>query len=205
MKSVQPFILNTILSRLGLHSRMHRNLQFILGVICIKTMDTQFTEAWYTSMSNLYCCCSSEWRSGWGSSLIGRRTHFSSKCKGFWSNMQEIVVMCKWSLLCFSFRSLYPQTRNYTIQWKRPRTWNVLGNKSFNHLSNSQVCAVHRFWVICQSVSRNFVEFSMQTRCGPSMWRPVTNGKRLEFTLQWKPIFLAHEIKYMSTMYEHIS
>ena len=47
------------------------------------------------------------------------------------------------------------------VQWKRPRTWNIVGNESFNHVSHS-LCAVHRFWVICWSIWRNL--------CGDFTW-----------------------------------
>ena len=46
------------------------------------------------------------------------------------------------------------------------QTWNVIGDTFINHLTSSQVCAVHRFWVIYRSVSRNFIEYCME----PPYW-----------------------------------
>ena len=41
-----------------------------------------------------------------------------------------------------------------TVQWKKTRTWDVIGNNCINHLSSSQLGAVRRLWVICLSVKR---------------------------------------------------
>ena len=56
------------------------------------------------------------------------------------------------------FELLYPQTtvslsrdrkinsKSFNdLQWKRARTCNVVGNKSFNHFSTSQVYALYHF------------------------------------------------------------
>ena len=29
-----------------------------------------------------------------------------------------------------------------TVQWKKPKSWNVIGDKFINYLSNSQICAL---------------------------------------------------------------
>ena len=76
--------------------------------------------------------------------------------------------------LCMYSQIVYTVTLEI-VWWKRPRTWNVLGNKSFNYLSNSQVSAVPCFWVICQRISHNSIEFCMETPCGPPIWRPAIN------------------------------
>ena len=90
-----------------------------------------------------------------------------------WSR-QETALFFIWLLV--SSKTVAQQKNKFEIvQWKRPKTWNVVGNKSFNHLSNSQVCAVHRFWVICKGFSRDFIEFCLLTPCGPPIWRPVIN------------------------------
>ena len=60
-----------------------------------------------------------------------------------------------------------------------------VGNKSLNHLFNSQICAIHCLGVICRSISRNFSEFCMETPCSPPINKVAGNQqKHLKFTLR---------------------
>ena len=69
---------------------------------------------------------------------------------------------------------------------------------------NSEGCRKQIFQPPFQFSGLSGTLFCVETLCGPPIWRPVTNGKLLEFTLQWKwlHVFFAHEIK---CVFEHIS
>ena len=77
-----------------------------------------------------------------------------------------------------------------TVQWKKPRKWNVI-----NNLSKFQVFVAHSFWVICRNVSCTFVELCMET----PYWCTVlvhqygqmatrNQQKRVEFTFSIKAL-----------------
>ena len=40
---------------------------------------------------------------------------------------------------------------------------NVVEDQYISNLSRSHVCLIHRFWVICRSVARSFIEFCMES------------------------------------------
>ena len=74
-----------------------------------------------------------------------------------------------------------------TIQWKKPRKWNVI-----NNLSKSQVFVAHSFWVICRNISCTLVELCMEML----YWFTVLvhqygcrkSTKHLEFTFSIKAL-----------------
>ena len=83
-----------------------------------------------------------------------------------WDNDWRVVIMTA-SVICRNIASLWQVPVTFRTnsgklpsclshEWKKPKTWNVEGDKFRNLLSNSQVCAVHRFWIICRIISRNF-------------------------------------------------
>ena len=115
-----------------------------------------------------------------GSSLIGRRTHFSSKRKGLWSKAQETVVMREWrneNVRCnqiFSFQTL---SRNKKIYSK---LFNEKGQElrklwETNLLTTSPILWSVRYiisdWLFIEAFHANLQRFKWRRHVrGPSIW-----------------------------------
>ena len=52
---------------------------------------------------------------------------------------------------------MQPNNKLETVQWKKPRNWNVIKN-----LSKSQVLVAHSFWVTWRNISCTFGELCME-------------------------------------------
>ena len=59
----------------------------------------------------------------------------------------------------------------------------------------------HSFWVICQNVSRTFVELCMETSYWAPFWctnmASANQQKHLEFTFSTKALFFTRELEYV--------
>ena len=92
------------------------------------------------------------------------------RLKSKWYKEWGVIIMTA-SVICRNILSFMKSSFNIfttnsgtspsclSHEWKKPKTWNVVGDKFRNLLSISQVCAVHRFWVMSRIISRNFAEF----------------------------------------------
>ena len=66
-----------------------------------------------------------------------------------------------------SFTVTQQKNKFLIVQRKSPRTWNVVGDKSFDDLSNFQVCAVQ--YIVSELFVEAFyatLQFCMKTPCG---------------------------------------
>ena len=70
---------------------------------------------------------------------------------------------------------------------------NVVEDQYINNLSRSHVFVIHRFWVICRSVARNFIEFCMESPCWWATMAAGNQQKHLELTLRWKRFFIVRQ------------
>ena len=84
--------------------------------------------------------------------------------KDFNLRTRSLWVSLYWNLVSLYFYKLFidsfvmqPHNKLETVQWKKPRNWNVIKN-----LSKSQVFVAHSFWVTCRNVSCTFGELCME-------------------------------------------
>ena len=75
---------------------------------------------------------------------------------------------------------------------------NVVEDQYISNLSRSHVCLIHRFWVICRSVARNFIEFCMESPC---WWTTLAAGNQQNFAMK-ALTFHSWDSTYV---YKHIS
>ena len=89
-------------------------------------------------------------------------------CSKLFVNQQRVV--CAWaSGLFWKYRS-FSLSRHKKINSKpfneiSQEQENVVEDQYINNLSRSHVFVIHRFWAICRSVARNFLEFCMESPC----------------------------------------
>ena len=89
-----------------------------------------------------------------------------------------------------------------TVQWKKPRKWNVTKDWYINNLSKSQVFVAHSFWVICRNISRTIIDAIFVYSFGTQIWPPKIN-KNI-----WSSLFLKKALSFHSSasirVYKHI-
>ena len=93
--------------------------------------------------------------------------------------MDEAHLNFWWGIKKINIKSVFTVTQwknNETIERKKPRKWNVTEDSLIYNISQSQVCAAHRFLVTYRKVSRNFMETPRWcTNDGTQIWRPKIN------------------------------
>ena len=99
---------------------------------------------------------------------------------------------------CWLALSRHKKNKLETVQWKKLRKWNVITDLHWKNFSKSQVSVMRRFWVICQNVSRKFIELCMETPC----WCTTLvhqHGRQIIWNslLRWKGFLFARELLYM--------
>ena len=105
---------------------------------------------------------------------------------------KTVIVYC-WLAL-----SRHKKNKLETVQWQKLRKWNVITDLHWKNFSKSQVSVMRRFWVICQNVSRKFIELCMETPC----WCTTLvhqHGRQIIWNsfLRWKRFLFARELLYM--------
>ena len=81
------------------------------------------------------------------SSIIWMSSNFTEiSCK---SKKKRIVTTCFTSILRFHCHAINTTQKNKleTVQWKKPRKWNVIRDQYINNSSKSQAFVAHSFWV----------------------------------------------------------
>ena len=82
---------------------------------------------------------------------------------------------------------------------KKMKCYKRLIYKQFVQISG--LYGPHSFWVICQNVSRTFVELCMETSYWAPFWctnmASANQQKHLEFTFSTKALFFTRELEYV--------
>ena len=78
--------------------------------------------------------------------------------------MLYIVTSCKTQHFSSRFSPvMLSKLKIVTIQWKKSRMWDTIGDWYINNLAKNQVSAVFHSRVICRSVSPKFIELCVET------------------------------------------